>query len=139
MMALIHIFVVLLFCSYSLSNGSPSEVTAPVPAAFRWDKPKNVIWLDTRVPPKQRQTFPIGQGSITIDTLSVADNKLTFLYTPEIEGGYMVYECTAPVSSKPIAFRIARNGTPGAVSFDLRKCKVIRRGSLFFGPEPDSK
>ena len=147
MTPLIYFFAVVLLCGCSPSNGStpvkPASKaagdTAPTPSAFRWDKPKNVIWLDARVPPKQRQTFPIAQGSITIETLSVADNKLTFLYTPEIEGGYTVYECLAPVSSEPIAFRIARNGTPGALSFNLRKCKVIRSGNVFFKPAPESK
>lgn len=99
-------------------------------SAFRLDKTKNVIYMDTRVAPGQLCRFDIGLGSITIETLHAADEKLTFHYTPEIEGGYTTYECAVPVSPSPVEFRIESDGTPGSTSFDLSKCKVVRSGSF---------
>ena len=108
------------------------EVANPPLSAFALDASTNTISLDTRVAPPQRRRFDIGQGSITLETLQVRDNKLTFRYTPEIEGGYTVYECVVPVSATPLTVQIARDGTPGATSFDLKACKVIRYGSVHF-------
>ena len=89
-----------------------------------------MIYLDTRVAPGQRRRFDIGLGSISLETLSVKDGKLTFHYTPEVEGGYTIYECTATVGPKAVEFKINPDGTPGETSFDLKKCKVIRSGNL---------
>lgn len=112
---------------------------APEPSAFRWDKEMNVIWLDTRIRPTQSRRFDIGLGSITIETLAVTENQLTLRYTPEIEGGYTVYECTVPISPVPVKFTIASDGTPGPTSFDLATCKVIRQGNVHFDSNPANK
>ena len=106
-------------------------VTPPV-SAFELDQAKQVITLNTRVAPRQRRRFDIGLGSITLETIRVANNELTFLYTPEVEGVYSVYECTVPVSPTAFEIKITPNGTPGATSFDLTKCKVIRHGNVLF-------
>jgi hypothetical protein len=98
---------------------------APKMSAFSLDETNQVILLDTRIAPPQRRRFDIGLGSITIETLSVTGNKLTFRYTPEVEGGSMIYECTVLISPTPLEFKIAPDGTPGATSFDLTRCKVI--------------
>jgi hypothetical protein len=99
-------------------------------SAFRLDKTKQVIYLDTQIAPGQRRRFDIGQGSITIETIRVTDKRLTFQYTLEVEGGYTIYECTVPVSPTPVEFTINSGGTPGKTSFDLEKCKLIRSGNL---------
>jgi hypothetical protein len=110
----------------------PTAVLKPStqPTAFRFDDDKHRIYLDTRVAPPQRRRFDIGQGSVTLETLSVKDNRLTFRYTPEVEGGYTIYECTVPISPTQVEFQINRDGTPGKPSLDLSKCKIIRRGNL---------
>jgi hypothetical protein len=112
----------------ALDSSSPAS-SVPV-SAFRLDETKQIVFLETRSVPPQRRRFDIGQGSITLETIRVKDGTLTFRYTPEVEGGYTIYECTVPVSSTPLEIKIARGGTPGATSFDLAKCRVIRRGSL---------
>jgi hypothetical protein len=103
----IHLLAVVTLCGCGPPSDSASKQSAvatiasdaaPEPSAFRWDKEMNVIWLDTRIRPTQSRRFDIGLGSITIDTLAVTENQLTFRYTPEIEGGYTVYECTVPIS-----------------------------------------
>ncbi|MCA9029321.1 MAG: hypothetical protein KDA66_00855 [Planctomycetaceae bacterium] len=105
---------------------------SPIPSeAFRYDS-AGIIYLDTRVPPSQKMTFGMGLGSITLETVSVADGKLTFLYTPETEGGYTVYECVVPISEEPVTFKVAPDHSPGETSFDLQKCKVIRAGNLLW-------
>jgi hypothetical protein len=112
---------------------APSEQvveSSPKARPFRLDEKKQIIYLDTQIAPGQRRRFDIGLGSITIQTMQVKDKKLTFLYTPEVEGGYATYECTVPVSSKPIEFKIDSDGTPGKTSFDLTKCKIVKRGNL---------
>ncbi|MCA8992929.1 MAG: hypothetical protein KDA88_13150 [Planctomycetaceae bacterium] len=111
-----------------VANNSP-----PIPSeAFRYDEAAGIIYLDTRVPPAQKMTFGMGLGSITLETVSVADGKLTFLYTPETEGGYTVYECVVPISEEPVTFKVAPDHSPGETSFDLQKCKVIRAGNLLW-------
>lgn len=106
--------------------------SSPKTSAFRFDEQNLVIYLNTQIAPPQSQRFDIGQGSITLETLHVKDNKLTFQYTPEIEGGYTIYECTVPVSSAPLEFKITSDGIPGATSFSLENCKKIRSGNLHF-------
>jgi hypothetical protein len=101
-----------------------------VASAFRLDEARQVIYLDSRIAPRQRRRFDIGLGSITLETMQVKDNQLTFRYIPEIEGGFTIYECTVRVSPTPIEIKIAPGGTPGATSFDLTQCKVISRGNL---------
>lgn len=98
--------------------------------AFRFDETKQVIYLDTQIAPGQRRRFDTGQGSITIQTLRVTDEGLTFHYTPEVEGGYTIYECTVPVSPTAVEFKINSDGTPGETSFDLTKCRLVRSGNL---------
>ena len=111
---------------------APKAVVQPSTqfSAFRFDADKKRIYLDTRVAPPQRRRFGIGQGSVTLETLSVKNGQLTFRYTPEVEGGYTIYECTVPISPTHIEFEINRNGTPGKASIDLSNCKIIRRGNL---------
>ncbi len=104
---------------------SPKQVSA-----FEFNQAEGIITLNTRIPPRQRRRFDIGQGSVTLETIGMEDSKLTFQYTPEIEGGYTVYECTVPVSPALITIRVNTDGTPGDTSFDLAKCKVIRNGSV---------
>jgi hypothetical protein len=99
-------------------------------SAFRLDEAKQIIFLDSRMVPPQRRRFDIGLGSITLETVRVKDNQLTFRYTPEIEGGFTIYECTVIVSPIPVEIKIAADGTPGATSFALKQCKVIRQGNL---------
>lgn len=108
------------------SNGDPP----PQVSAFAFDKAQGIISLNTRIPPRQKKRFDIGQGSITLETLSIEDGKMTFQYTPEIEGGYTIYECTVPVSPTPITIKVSTDGTPGDNSFNLAECKVIRSGNL---------
>ena len=146
MARLIHLLAVVLLCGCGALSDSNHKQPAPTTgasdtasSAFRWDTETNVIWLDTQIAPSQRRRFDIGLGSITIETLAASKKQLTFRYTPEIEGGYTVYECTVPISPAPVKFEIARDGTPGPTSFDLTKCKVIRRGNEHFDPKPASK
>ena len=108
--------------------------SSPEASAFQLDETKHVISLNTQIAPGQQRRFDIGQGSITIETLHVRDGNLTFHYTPEVEGGYATYECTVPVSPKPVEFIIDPGGTPGATSFDLTKCKLVRHGNLLLEP-----
>jgi hypothetical protein len=103
-------------------------------SAFHFDETEQIIYLDTQAAPGQQRRFDIGLGSITIQTLQVTDKKLTFHYTPEVEGGYTVYECTVPVSTTAVEFNINSDGTPGKTSFDLAKCKLVRSGNLHLKP-----
>ena len=103
-------------------------------SAFRLNETKQIIYLDTQIAPGQRRRFDIGQGSLTIQTLRVTDKWLTFHYTPEVEGGYTIYECTVPVSPTVVEFKINSDGTPGKTSFDLTKCKLIRGGNMLLEP-----
>ncbi len=117
------------------ATAEPKQDSAALPDnAFTFDEKAGVIFLDARVPPGQRRRFDIGQGSITLETLHVQDDNLTFHFTPETEGGYVVYECTVPISPDPISFQINPDGTPGATSFDLSQCKMIRSGNLLLEP-----
>jgi hypothetical protein len=65
---------------------SPEPVADSLPeaSAFRFDEANQIIYLDTQIAPGQGRRFDIGQGSITIETLHVDDNELTFHYTPEV-------------------------------------------------------
>ena len=110
--------------------GSSGDATS----AFRLDGAKQIVYLDTRVSPPQRRRFDIGQGSLTLETLHVKDNKLTFRYTPEVGGGCTIYECTVPVSPTLVEFQITPQGTPGATSLDLAKCKIIFQGNALSIP-----
>ncbi|MFG0261657.1 MAG: hypothetical protein ACF788_04630 [Novipirellula sp. JB048] len=98
--------------------------------AFDFDEAVGTISLDTRVPPRQRRRFDIGLGSVTLETIKTEDGKLTFQYTPEIEGGYTLYECTVPVSASPITIQVNQDGTPGETSFDLTECRVVGTGNV---------
>jgi hypothetical protein len=123
------------------STQSPSALQPVVDSsaevsAFSLDDTKQIIYLDTQLAPGQRRRFDIGLGSITIQTLRVTDKKLTFHYTPEVEGGYTIYECTVPVSTTRVEFRINSDGTPGKTSFDLTKCKLVRRGNVHLETTP---
>ena len=93
---------------------------------------KSKIMLDTRISPPQRRRFDIAQGSITIETLSVEDGSLVIHYTPEIEGGYTIYECRLPISAQPVVFEIDSSGCLGEPSFDLSECRIIKTGSVHF-------
>lgn len=120
------------------SDGSTPESSVPEPvvasaanvSAFHYDETRQIIYLDTQIAPGQSRQFGIGLGSITIQTLSVTNKQLTFHYTPEVEGGYTIYECQIPVSPTRVEFRINSDGTPGKTSFDLSKCKVVRKGNI---------
>lgn len=104
---------------------SPQQV-----GAFEFDEAAGIISLDTRIPPRQSRRFDIGQGSVTLETVDVKGNDLTFQYIPEIEGGYTIYECTVPISALPITIKVNRDGTPGEPSFDLSKCRVVKSGNV---------
>jgi hypothetical protein len=120
--------------STHVSGESEPVVDAPAEvSAFRFDETMQVIYLDTQIAPGQRRRFDIGQGSITIQTLRVTDGELTFHYTPEVEGGYTIYECTVPVSPTAVEFNINSDGTPGETSFDLTKCRLVRSANLLLG------
>ncbi len=114
-------------CSPHGAN-NPAVSSSDAASAFHFDKAKQVIFLDTRAAPPQRQRFWLPLGSITLETLHRTKNRLTFRYTPETEGGYTIYECTVPVSSTPLEFHVKSDGTPGATSFDVTKCKVVQQG-----------
>jgi hypothetical protein len=101
-------------------------------SALVLDEANSRILLDTRIAPSQRRRFDIGQGSITIETIAASDGILTFHYTPEIEGGYTVYECRVPISEEPVVFEIDPSGVPGSTSFDLNDCKTVTSGNLHF-------
>ena len=109
-----------------------SEEPASSQSAFTFEERMSRILLDTRIAPAQRRRFDIGQGSITIETVANSDGILTFQYTPEVEGGYTVYECKIPISDEPVIFEIHPSGVPGKTSFDLDECKMIKAGSLHF-------
>lgn len=118
--------------SNPLASDSVSDVHG---SAFEFDESGSRILLDTQNPPGQKRVFGIGLGSITIETKSIRDGILTFLYTPEVEGGYVVYECQIPISAEPVVFEIDASGCPGKTSFDLARCKVVRSGNLHFDSE----
>ena len=82
-------------------------------SAMTFNATQSKIMLDTRIPPPQCRRFDIAQGSIAIETLSVEENRLVIHYTPEIEGGYTVYECKLPISAQPVIFEIDSSGCPG--------------------------
>lgn len=125
-----------------LNPGQPStarsEAVSPQnePEPFHYDQAGGRITLDSTAPPGQKRRFDLGQGSITIETIRSDDGSLVFQYTPEIEGGYTVYECKVPIGQEPVVFRVNRDGTPGEPSFDLSKCKRLRMGNLHFPPNP---
>lgn len=99
-------------------------------SAFDFDEEAGMIYLDTRIPPRQRQRFDIGLGSITLETVEVKNSTLTFQYTPEVEGGYTIYECSVPVSQGRITVKVNPDGTPGRTSFDLAECRVVKTGDV---------
>lgn len=109
-----------------------AQATASLTDPFRLDKTRQVVFVDTRVSPPARRRFDIGQGSISLETLKVENNQLTFRYTPEVEGGYTTTECTIPVSATPVEIKIAPDGTPSDTSFDLTDCTPLRHGNLHF-------
>jgi hypothetical protein len=113
----------------SSTNNENAQSTQQV-CAFDFDEAAGIIFLDTRIPPRQCRRFDIAQGSATLETIEMKDNCLTFQYTPEIEGGYTIYECTVPVSASPITIKVNKDGTPGATSFDLAECRVVKSGNL---------
>jgi hypothetical protein len=126
-------------CGCGQSDSTPVDVSSTIGAdaepsqsvsAIDFDEAGGVVSLDTRIPPRQIQSFGIGQGSVTLETIEVKDSHLTFLYTPEIEGGYTTYECTVPISASPITIKVNRDGTPGATSFDLTECRIVKSGNL---------
>jgi hypothetical protein len=112
------------------NNNERAVDSLPPVSAFRLNDARQITSLDTRVAPQQRRRFDIGLGSVTLEMMHVTDNKLTFRYTPEVEGGYTIYECTVSVSPTLVEIQIASDGTPRATSFDLAACKVIRQGSV---------
>ncbi len=128
-----------LVCGCGESGNTPTEVASTVSenaessqqvSAFDFDEAAGMISLDTRIPPRQRQRFDIGQGSVELETIEMKGNNLTFQYTPEIEGGYTSYECIVPVSASPITIKVNTDGTPGETSFDLTDCRVVKTGNV---------
>jgi hypothetical protein len=121
------------------SSSTPKELSATqstdappsqLNSAFHYDNASGIISLDTRVSPRQSRRFDIGQGSITLETIEMNNNQLTFQYTREIEGGYTIYECTVAVSASPVTIKVNRDGTPGDTSFDLSQCRVVKTGNV---------
>lgn len=110
------------------SKSSENTVQLEKISAFNFSKAEGIISLDTRIPPRQMRRFDIGLGSVTLETLEMKNDSLIFRYTPEIEGGYTIYECTVPVSASPVTIKV--NMTPGETSFDLTKCRVVKTGNL---------
>ncbi len=104
----------------------------PAASAFDFDTANRVISMDTRIAPAQRRRFDIGFGSVTLETLRLVNGELTFRYTPEIEGGYTIYECSVAVSPEPVRIQVTAGGLPGTTSFDLADCLVIGRGNVFW-------
>lgn len=96
--------------------------------AFAFEKAEGIISLDTRIPPRQIGRFDIGLGSVTLETLEVRNDSLIFRYTPEVEGGYTIYECTVPISDSPVTIKVS--STPGETSFDLTKCRAVKTGNI---------
>ena len=121
-------------CNRHQSSASPTDTSTGesivTESAFKFEKLKSRILLDTRVAPGQRETFWIGLGSMTIETISANSGMLTINYTPEEEGGYTVYECNLPISDEPVVFEIDPAEVPGKTSFDLNDCKVLKTGNL---------
>ena len=125
----------------------PSESTAPaksetptdaepvsVRSAFTYDKDLNRAILNTQIAPPQKQTFWLGLGSVTIETVSAQKGVLTIRHTVEIEGGYSVSECEVDISPTPLVFQFASDGTPGQPPDALRNCKPIRSGNVHLDP-----
>ena len=109
-----------------LANASPTQRES----AFDYDEAAGVVSLFTDVPPPAFRAFGLGQGSITLETIEARNGELTFRYTPEIEGGYTVYECVVPISSRPVTIKVNTDGTPGETSFDLAECRIVKTGNL---------
>lgn len=136
----LFLFVVLWItcgCIRQASNSNANHTSPDGPtlavSAFTLEEAKGRIVLDTRITPGQCQRFDIGLGSITVETITAQDGILTVQYTPEVEGGYSVYECKLPISARPVVFEIDLSGVPGETSFDLSECKRLKTGNLHFG------
>ena len=111
----------------------PTKVEqSSIESAFDYDPDNQVILMDTTILSAHRRRFDITFGSITLETMHVFNDLLTFRYTPEVEGGYKIYECRVPVSEEPIQVRIDPSGVPGTTSFSLADCLLIEKGSLFW-------
>jgi hypothetical protein len=100
-------------------------------SATPFDEISRVISVDLTIGPARPRRIDIPFGSVTVERVRLTENELTFRYTPEIEGGYTIYECTVALSQQPILIEIGSDGMPGATSFDLATCEVIRRGNIF--------
>jgi hypothetical protein len=112
------------------AKSKANEEPISVRSVFTHDKDLNRALLDTRIAPPQKQTFWLGLGSVTIETVSVSDGFLTLRYTEEIEGSYSVSECEVEISSTPLVFQFGSDGTPGHPPDALRNCKPIRTGNV---------
>jgi hypothetical protein len=110
------------------SKSSENTERSQQVSAFNFSKAEGIISLDTRIRPRQIGKFYIGLGSVTLETLEIKNDSLIFRYTPEIEGGYTIYECTVPISDSPLTIKVS--STPGETSFDLTKCRVVKTGNI---------
>lgn len=114
----------------SESESPINSKPVPVRSAFTHDKDLNRAILDTRIAPPQQQTFWLGLGSVTIETVSANNGVLTIRYAMEIEGEYSVSECEVDISPTPLVFQFGSDGTPGQAPDALRNCKPIRSGNV---------
>ena len=101
-------------------------------SAFNFSKAEGIISLDTRIPPRQIRRFDIPMGSVTLETLEMKNDSLIFRYTPEIERGYTIYECTVPASASPVRSKLT--WTPGETSFGPYQMSRSQDWSVAAGP-----
>jgi hypothetical protein len=114
--------------------GTATSQTGDAPssnAVLSFDRETGVITIDPAINKKDKRRFDFGFGSVTVETFGHSNSEFAFEYTKEIEGGYTVYRCTAPIAAPAITIEIPKGGgTQPKTSFDLKKCKVVRSGNL---------
>ncbi|WP_161604763.1 FKBP-type peptidyl-prolyl cis-trans isomerase [Roseiconus nitratireducens] len=80
--------------------------------------------------------FGWGLGSVQVNVHGRDRGFCIFDYRNEIEGGFQVYRCRAPVDGPPVKV-VVDNGSV-ATSFSLEEAKLIRSGNMHFGPDDDA-
>jgi len=81
--------------------------------------------------------FGWGLGSVQVNVLGRENGHCVFDFTNEIEGGYTVYRCQAPVMVKEV--RIYEQNGDIQTSFDLKAAKIVGGGNLLMDlPQADA-
>ncbi len=78
--------------------------------------------------------FGWGLGSVRVEILGREKGHCIFDFTNEIEGGYLVHRCKAPVTTRQVKIYVDNGDI--ATSFDLKQSKVVASGNLLLhGPD----